>query len=182
MCGRDDHRIDIDEVRKLAQRAQAEDHHRRRLGLSAHHRLPRLPRDRRRGRRLSVRRHGAFRGPRRRRRASLAIPACACRHHHHAQDLARAARRRDPDQRRGDRQEDQFRGVPRPAGRAADACDRGQGGGVRRGAAAVIQGLCEERGRERQGAGGNAEVARLRHRVGRHRHASDAGRSAARSG
>ena len=38
---RDDHRIDMDEVARLAQRAQAEADHRRRLGLSAHHRLPR---------------------------------------------------------------------------------------------------------------------------------------------
>ena len=51
------------------------------------------------------------------------------------------ARRPDPDQRRGDRQEDQFGRVPGPAGRAADARHRGQGGGVRRGAAARVQGL-----------------------------------------
>ena len=48
---RDDQRIDMDEVARLAQRAQAEADHRRRLGLSAHHRLPRFPRDLRRGRR-----------------------------------------------------------------------------------------------------------------------------------
>ena len=83
-------------------RAQAEADHRRRLGLSAHHRLPPLPRDLRRGRRLSVRRHGALRRPGRGRRAPVAVPACACRHHHHAQDAARAARRRHPHQRRGD--------------------------------------------------------------------------------
>ena len=38
--------------------------------------------------------------------------------------------------------------------------------------------LREERGRKRQGAGGNAEVLRPRYRLRRHRHASDAGRSA----
>ena len=44
--------------------------------------------------------------------------------------------------------------LPGPAGRPADACDRGEGGRVRRGAAPGLQGLREERGRERQGAGG----------------------------
>ena len=110
---RDDHRIDMDEVRKLARE------HKPKViiaGGSAYPRIfdfQRVPRDRRRGRRLSVRRHGAFRRARGRRRASLAIPACACGHDHHAQDAARAARRRDPDQRRGDREEDQCRGVSR---------------------------------------------------------------------
>ena len=65
---RDDHRIDMDEVRKARARASAQGDHRGRLGLSAHHRLPRLPRDRRRGRRLPDGRHGAFCRPRRRRR------------------------------------------------------------------------------------------------------------------
>ena len=49
---------------------------------------------------------------------------------------------------------------PGHAGRAADARHRRQGGGVRRGAAAVVQALREERGGKRQGAGRNAEVAR----------------------
>ncbi len=49
---RDDHLIDMDEVERLAKEHQAESHHCRRLGLSAHHRFPPLPRDRRRGRRL----------------------------------------------------------------------------------------------------------------------------------
>ena len=73
--------------------------------------------------------------------ASEPAAACPCRHHHHAQDAARPARRHDPVQRRGDRQEDQLGGVPRPAGRPADACHRRQGGGLRRGAAAGVQGL-----------------------------------------
>ena len=42
---RDDQRIDMDEVARARARAQAEAHHRRRLGLSAHHRLQALPRD-----------------------------------------------------------------------------------------------------------------------------------------
>ncbi len=93
---RDDHRIDMDEVAKLAKAAQAEDHHCRRLGLSAHHRFSPLPRDLRRSRRLPHGRHGAFCGPGGGRGASVAIPACACRHHDDAQDFARPARRRDP--------------------------------------------------------------------------------------
>ena len=49
--------------------------------------------------------------------------------------------------------EDQFGGVPGHPGRAADARHRRQGGGVRRGAAAVLQALREERRGEREGAG-----------------------------
>ena len=46
-------------------------------------------------------------------RASEPAAARACRHHDDAQDAARPARRHDPDQRRGDRQEDQLGDVPR---------------------------------------------------------------------
>ena len=62
------------------------------------------------------------------------VGIAAFRHQHHAQDAARPARRHHPDRRRA-REGDQLGGVPRPAGRAADARDRRQGGGVRRGAA-----------------------------------------------
>ena len=76
-----------------------------------------------------------FAGPRRRRPASLAVPARACRDDHDAQDAARPARRHDPDRRCGSRQEVQFGDLPRPAGRPADARDRRQGRRLRRGAA-----------------------------------------------
>ena len=56
-----DGRIDIDHGRGAGARAPAEDDHRRRLGLQPLHRIRPLPRDRRRGRRISLRRHGAFR-------------------------------------------------------------------------------------------------------------------------
>ena len=82
-------------------------------------------------------------------------------------------------QRRGDRQEAEFGDLPGPAGRSADACDRRQGGRVRRGAAAGLQDLRQERRRERQGAGRNAARPRLRYRLRRHRQPSDAGRPAA---
>ena len=98
-------------------------------------------------------RHGAFRRPRRRWRACLAGAACACHDHDHAQIAARPARRPDAVERRGADQEVQLGGLPRPAGRPADACDRRQGGGVRRGAAAGLQDLRQERRRKRQGAG-----------------------------
>ena len=75
----------------------------------------------------------------------IPVPPRPCRHHHHPQDPARPARRHDPDQRRGDRQEDQLGGLPRPAGRPADARHRRQGGRVRRGAAARVQDLCARR-------------------------------------
>ena len=66
----DDHLIDFDEVERLAQE------HRPKLiiaggsAYSRHLRFRPLPRDCRRGRRLSDGRHGAFRRPGRRRRAS----------------------------------------------------------------------------------------------------------------
>ena len=82
-------------------------------------------------------------------------------------------------QRRGAGQEAQLGDLPGPAGRPADACHRRQGGGVRRGAAAGLQDLREERRRKRQGAGGDAARQRLRHRLRRHRQPSDAGRPAA---
>ncbi len=53
------------------------------------------------GRRLSDGRHGPYRRPRGRRRASVAGAARPCRDHDHAQVAARPARRHDPDQRRG---------------------------------------------------------------------------------
>ena len=140
--------------------APAQGDHRRRERLSARHRFPRLPRNRGRSRRQADGRHGAFRRTGGRRRASVAVPACACGHFDRAQDAARPALGLHPQRRRGACKEDQLGGVPRPARRSADACDRGQGGGVRRGIAAVVQGLRQERRRERQGAGRDAEVAR----------------------
>ena len=53
-------------------RAQAAGHHRRLVGLPAPARLRRVPRDRRRGRREALGRHGALRRPRRRRPAPVA--------------------------------------------------------------------------------------------------------------
>ncbi len=50
-----------------------------------------------------------------------------------------------------------------------------QGRRVRRGAAARLQGLRQERDRKRQGVRRNADEPRLRHRLRRHRHAPDAG-------
>ena len=128
---RETHRVDMDEVESAGARAPAEADHRRRLGLCAPLGFRALPRDLRRGRRLFRRRHRAFRRAGGGRRASLAVPARPCRHHHDPQDAARPARRHDPDQRRGPRQEDQFGDLPRPAGRPADACHRRQGGRVR---------------------------------------------------
>ena len=51
----------------------------------------------------------------------------------------------------GARQEDQLGGLPRPAGRPADARHRRQGGGVRRGAAARVQGLRSSRSSRTRG-------------------------------
>ena len=63
-----------------------------------------------------------------------------CGHHDDAQDAARPARRPDSGAAaRRPAQEIQFDGISGHAGRPADACDRGQGGGLSRGAAAGIQ-------------------------------------------
>ena len=75
---RDDHRIDMEAVARLA----AE--HKPKLiiaggsGYPRHWDFAQIPGDRGFGRRLFLRRYGAFRGPRRGRRASLAVSACAC--------------------------------------------------------------------------------------------------------
>ena len=134
----DDHRIDYDEVERLAQGAQAGDDHRRRLGLSAHHRLRALPR-----------RSPTPSAPiswstwrispgwspqvyiRARCRMPMSSPPRRTR-------PARTARRHGALQRRGDRQEDQLRRVPRPPGRPSDAHHRRQGRGLRRGAEARL--------------------------------------------
>ena len=93
---RDDHLIDMEEVERLAKE------HRPKViiaGGSAYPRIidfRRFRADRRRGRRLSHGRHGAFRRAGRRRRAPEPVPARARGDDHDAQDAARAARRRHP--------------------------------------------------------------------------------------
>ena len=124
--------------RAAGEGAQAEGDHRRRVGLRALLGLCALPRHLRRGRRLFHGRHRPLRRTGRGRSASVAVPARPRRHHHDPQDAARAARRHDPHQRRGPRQEDQLGDLPGPPGRAADARHRRQGGRVPRGAAAGV--------------------------------------------
>ena len=113
-------------TRAARRRAQAEDDHGRRQRLPARHRLPAHPRDRRPRRRGDGGRHGAHRGPGRRRRAPEPGAVRRFRHHHHAQDAARAAggpRAVQGEVGEGPRPER----VPRRAGRAAGARHRGQG-------------------------------------------------------
>jgi glycine hydroxymethyltransferase len=75
------------------------------------------------------------------------VPHAHVDDHDHAQDAARPARRHDPHQRRGAGEESSIqRGLPGASGRPADACDRRQGGGLRRGAAAGIQAPMPEAG------------------------------------
>ena len=159
--------------------ASAEDHRRRRLGLSADHRLRPLPDDCRSRRFLFHGRHGALRRAGGRGDLSEPVPACPRGDDDDAQDAARAARRHDPQPGPGAGQEVQRRGVPRPAGRPADARHRCQGGGLRRGAAPGVQGLRRNCGGERQGSRRHPEGPRPRHRLRRHRLAPDAGRPAA---
>ena len=70
-----------------------EDDHRRRIGVSAHHRFRSACARSRTASARSFRRHGAHRRPRRRGRASEPRAARRFRHHHHAQEPARPARR-----------------------------------------------------------------------------------------
>ena len=95
-------------------------------------------------------------------RARIPSPVPYARHHHHddAQDPARPARRPHPHQRRGALQEDQHRRVPRRPGRPAHARHRRQGRRLRRGAAAVLQGVHRPCGRERPHAGRGHERRR----------------------
>ncbi len=60
---------------------------------------------------------------------------------------------------------DQLRRVPRPAGRPADARDRGQGGGVQGGAVAGVQGVSEAGDDQRARDGRDAGQARPAHRL-----------------
>ena len=83
--------------------AQAEAHHRRRVGVFARDRLEALPRDRRRRGRAADGGHGALRRPGRGRRLPDARRHRRFRDQHHAQDAARTARRPDPRQRRARR-------------------------------------------------------------------------------
>ena len=91
---RESERIDYDELRALALARAAQADHRRRDRVPAHHRLRRVPRDRRRVRRAADGRRRAHRRPHRRWCAPVAGPVRRRRHHHHPQDAARPARRR----------------------------------------------------------------------------------------
>ncbi len=64
---------------------------------------------------------------------------------------------------------------PGTAGRAADACNRGQGSGVSRGAGAGVSAVRSAGGEECAGAGGEAGGARVPDYFRRHGHAPDAG-------
>jgi serine hydroxymethyltransferase len=109
---RDDHRIDMDEVARLARE------HKPKLIIAG-------------GWRAADGRHGALCRSRCGRRSPLAISARARGDDHNAQDTTWPARRRDSVRRRGDRQEIELGCIPRHAGRTVDACDRGQGRGLR---------------------------------------------------
>ena len=108
------------------------------------------------------RRHGGRHGPHRRPGGGRPAPQPGAvrrlRHHHHPQDPARPARRHDP-LPRGPRQGAQQPDLPRHPGRPARARHRRQGGGLRRGAAARVQGLPAADRRERPGAGRGARRA-----------------------
>ncbi len=147
--------IDYDEVERLAVEHQPKMVV---AGFSAYSQVidwARIPRHRRPGRCVSVRRHGTRRRAGRRRRLSEPAAACARGHLDHAQDPARPARRhhRGQGRRRGNREEAAVDRVPGHPGRPADARDRGQGGGLQGGPGAGVQDLPAAGGEERQGDG-----------------------------
>ena len=119
--------VDYDEVLAQGQGGAAEADRLRRLGLSAPRRGRPVPRDRRRGRGAADDRHGALRGPRRRRAPPEPGAALALRHLDDAQDPRRAAGRVRA-LPRGARAGARPGPLPGHAGRAADAHDRGEGG------------------------------------------------------
>ena len=149
---------------------EAEAHRHRRIGLFARHRLEALPRHRRQVRRAADGRHRALRRPDRGRPLSLA-------------DRHRATSSPPPRTRRCAARAAAWcsawsefekaideRHLPRAAGRAADARDRRQGGGVRRGAEAGVQDLPEAGARERAAPWRAVlHAARPAHRLGAHR-------------
>ena len=129
--------LDLDEVRDLARRERPEADLLRRDGDPAHHRLPGLRRDRRRGRGGPGRRHRPHRRADRRRRAPIAGRPRPGHHHDHAQDPARPARRDDHVRRRA-REAPGPGGLPRVAGRPAQPHHRGDCRGPARGRAAGV--------------------------------------------
>ena len=144
-------RIDMDEVRALARE------HRPKLiiaGGSAYSRIIDFARFREIADEVGAYLHGghgAFRRPGGGRRASQSACPRPCGDHHHPQDPARSARRHDPVARCEDIGKKINSAVfPGLQGGPLDACDRRQGGRLRRGVEARIQDLCEGCGRERQ--------------------------------
>ena len=151
---KEDYRVDMEQVERLAQGAPAEGDRRGLVRLPAPPGLRRVPAHRRRGGGEAVRRHGALRGSRRRRRAPQPGSARGRGDDHDAQDAWRSARRPDPLQggvRAGDRQG----GVPRPAGRPAPAHHRREGG------------VPEDRGQRARSASASARRSRTRRRSAR---------------
>ena len=147
------------------------------VGLFAGHRLEALPRDRGRRRRAAHGGHGALRRARGGGRLPVARGHRGLGDEHDAQDAAWPARRLHPDALR-EREGDELRGVSRAAGRPADARDRRQGRGVRRGAAARLPPLPGARARERARARARAAGSRAAHRLRRHRQPPVPGRPA----
>ena len=138
---KDDERIDYDELERLAHE------HKPKMiivGASAYPRVidfARIGAVGRRRRRAGRHRHGAHRRPGRRRRAPEPGAALRLRDDDDAQDAARAARRAWSCAASAVREGPRPRGLPRRAGRAADAHHRGQGGLLQGSDGAGVRGL-----------------------------------------
>ena len=143
----EDEMIDYDEVARLA-----EEHKPKMIiaggeRLSADHRLRAVPRDRRFGGRDLPGGHGALFGTGG--GGSLSEPVRVRRHRHfdHAQDAARSAAAASSCARRSTRRRSTSTCLPGHAGRAAGACDGGQGGLLPGGDDAGVRRVSEAGGR-----------------------------------
>ena len=136
--------IDYDQLAEVGAAREAQDDHGGCQRLLAHDRLRAHGRDRPQRRRVSLRRHRAYRRAGRRRDSSFAGAARRFCHHDHAQDPAGPAGRPRPLQGRP-RQGARFRRLPRQPGRTAHARHRREGRVFRRMPQARIQGRTRRR-------------------------------------
>ena len=179
-CGARTQRIDIDEVERLAKAATAEADHRRRLGLSAHHRFRALPR-------ASPTRSAPISWSTWRISPGWSPAACIPRPLPHAHVVTTTTHKT----LRGPRGGMILANDEEIGKKINSAVFPGLQGGplmhviaakavaLRRGAAARLQGLRPRVVDNAKALAATLIVARPRHRLRRHRHASDAGRSPA---
>ena len=170
--------VDYDEVLRLAKEIPAEADRLRRQRVPAHGRDVGVPEDRGRGRRAAALRHGALRGARRGRPAPEPGRRLRLRHVDDAQDAGRARARGFILCREEHAHGGRPRGLPRDAGRAARAHDRGEGDVLQDRDDRCVPRLPASGARERRRALRDADRGRARRPHRRHGHASAPARPA----